>query len=227
MLLPLSILLACFLGSCSQNANAQERVEALVGPGASLYTTTAIDLAGQVGAGGYGSGNDASPAALGFELRAGVLLPFPLELDTSWVLAIGGLSLGRVEQRYFGDTAQLGSALTAGVDFSPRFAPLMVPDLRLLLGPAVGLKRMAVASPLGGARIDSVGVGLDVGVRWHVSTISRILDGHLEVVTHARREIPFQVDVAGSDSLLSGTGGAEPIYGFGWSSSWVFAFHER
>jgi hypothetical protein len=208
---------------------AQERVEALVGPGASLYTTTTIDLAGQVGADGHGSGNDASPAALGFELRAGVLFAVPIEIDTSWVLAIGGLSLADVEQRYFGYSADLGSALSAGVDLSPRFAPLMTKELRLLVGPAVGVKRMAVSSPLGDARFDSVGVGFDVGVRWHVSTISRILDGHIELVTHARREIPFRVRVSRGpgEELFSGNGGGEPIHGFGWSGSWVFAFHGR
>jgi hypothetical protein len=210
-------------------ASADERFELLAGAGLGVRFTTGIDLAQEAQASGFDSGNDVSPAALGFELRAGVLFPVSLELDLTGVVAVGGLDLDEVERRYFGDAAEIGSSASASLEASLRFAPALSPDLRLFAGPAVGWQRMAASSPAGMARIDLLGVGLDLGARHRLNTISRVVDGHLELVLRARRELPLELRVAQSsdDVLFSGTGGGDPIYSAGIGLSYVFSFHAR
>lgn len=213
----------------AQERRAEARFEALLGAGLGFRHTTEVDLAEQAGASGYGAANDASPAALAFEIRGGVLFPVPLELDLTAAIAVGGLAIAEVERRYFGATADIGSSISASAEASPRFAPLVASDLRLLVGPALGVQRMSVSSPAGSARIDLLGVGLDAGARLRMHSISRILDGHLEVVLRARRELPLDVRVQRSadDVLFSGTGDGPAIYSVGLGVSYVFSFHGR
>jgi hypothetical protein len=213
----------------SANARAEEKLEALAGAGTSFRHTTAIDLAKIAGASGYGSANDAGPGALGFELRAGVWFPFQLELDATGSIAAGGLNLSRVEERYLGASPQpLGSTLTASADFGVRFAPLVTPGIRLLLGPSAGAERMSATSPAGAARLDMLHVGLDAGLRLHTNRISRVVDGNIEAVVGVRRELPFHLSVSknGSDDVFSGTQSEQPqIYSFGIAVQYVFSFH--
>lgn len=211
-------------------AQPAERFEALAGAGLGYGYTTAIDLAREAGASGYGSGDDTTGrGTLGFELRAGVLFPLSLELDATAGIAIGGLALAGVERRYFGSIGSFGTNLAAGLETSARFAPRVAPDLRLLVGPAVGWKRLASSSDVGMARIDLLGVGLDAGARLRLHTSSRVVDGHLELVLRARRELPLDVYVARSadDVLFSGNGSGEAIYSLGLGISYVMAFHGR
>ncbi len=213
------------------SAQAQSRVEALAGAGASFRHTTAVDLAEIAGESGYGSGDDTSPGALGFELRAGVLFPIDVELDTTATIAVGGLNLSRIERRYLGsEPDQLGSSLTASWAFSPRFAPTIAPDVRLLLGPGLELERMATSSPAGDAHVDSFGFGLDAGARLETNRISRVVDGALEFVLFGRREVPYDLRVARGPNtvLFSGTdAGGPPIYSFGIAVEYVFSFHAK
>jgi hypothetical protein len=78
------------------------------------------------------------------------------------------------------------------------------------------------------ARIDLLSVGLDAGARLRLHS-SPIVDGHLELVLRARRELPLDVYVARTtdDVLFTGTGSGEAIYSFGLAISYVVAFHRR
>jgi hypothetical protein len=229
-----SLALVVVLGLLAQvpstaHAAEPQRFEALASAGIGVRHTTSIDLADEADASGHGSGNDAGPAALGLELRAGVLSPVSLELDVTGVVAAGGLDLAGVERRYFGQTEEIGSTASVGLEASLRFAPALSPDLRLLAGPAFGWQRLAASSPAGMARVDLLGVGLDLGARLRVNTISRVVDGHLELVVRGRRELPLEARVQRSSDpvLFSGTGGGEPIYSAGIGLSYVFSFHAK
>jgi len=219
------------LSTVSGAARAQEKLAALAGAGTSFRHTTAVDLARTAGVSGYGSGNDAGPGALGFELRAGVWLPIQLELDATGSIAAGGLNLARVEERYLGASPQpIGSTLTASAALGVRFAPSVAPGIRLLLGPSAGARRMSATSPAGGARLDMLHLGLDAGLRIHTQRISRVVDGNIEAVVDVRRELPFQLSVSkgGSDEVFSGTRAEQPaIYSFGIAVQYVFSFHAR
>ncbi len=212
----------------TQSAQAQEsgRAKWIAGAALGFSHTTHADLAVIAGDRAYGRANDVGPGALGLTLRAGVVTSFDLELSATGSLAFGGLNLDVIESRYFDDHAQLGSTLTASAEVSPRWAPRLSPSLRLFVGPAAGAQRMAASSPLGFARLDSVGVGLDAGLRLHTNTISRVVDGQLELVLSARRELPIDARVGRSagDVLFSGVGGGDAIYSFGVSAGYAFGF---
>lgn len=198
--------------------------------GASLagrYTTHA-DLAALAGAHGYGSGDDVGPPTLGLELHGGLDLPL-VELGVGAWLGVGGLSLDRVETRYLGGShADVGSSLDLGVEGALRLHPELSSELGLRLGPSVAWQRMAASSPLGLARLDLLGVGIDAGVVWRTGPIAPVVDGHLELMLSARRELPLYAYVArsASDVVLSGTSGHAPaIYSFGCRLGYVFDFH--
>lgn len=226
---PSSLFVALALAVTARSALADDaRLEGLGSVGIDYRFTSAIDLAREAGASGYGEGDDTTGrGALGFELRAGVLLPFELELDARGVLAVGGLDIDDVEQRYFGDTDEVGSTLSAGLDASVLYAPALDRGLRLLVGPAVGWRRLSVASGVGAAQVDLVGVGIDAGLRLELGALSDVVDGHLELVLHGRRELPTRVFVGQSRdrTLFTGTGHGDPVYSFGAGVSYVFAFH--
>jgi hypothetical protein len=225
----LALLLSSTVVTRPARCQTEPELEALASSGVGFRHTTDLDLAAEANATGYGSGNDVSPGALSWEVRAGVLLPIALELDATARIGVGGLALGRVEERYFGEQDQIGSSLSVGVDASARFAPLLIPRLRLLVGPAAGLSRLAASSGSGMARADLFGIGLDVGARYRLHSISRVVDGHLELVLGMRRELPIAVRVAqgADDVLFTGTGGGETVYSFGIGVGYVFSFHER
>ncbi len=165
---------------------------------------------------------------LGFELHGGLSLPL-VELGVGGWLGVGGLSLDRIETRYLGGSpAQLGSSLDLGVEGALRLHPDITSELGLRLGPSLAWQRMAASSPLGIARLDLLGVGLDAGVVWRTGSISRVVDGHVELMLSARRELPMGVYVArdANNVVLSGTSGrAAPIYSFGFRLGYVFDFH--
>ncbi len=214
-------------------AGAQEEdeppVEALVGIGLGYRWLSAIDLAEQAGASGYGSEDDTTGRGILslFDLRGGVLFASVLELDVSAWIGIGGLALADVEQRYFGSTDVVGGALALGADASARYAPKIASDWRLLIGPGASLTRLSASSSLGLTRVDLVGVGLDLGARLHTNRMGSVADGHVELVLRARRELPAGVHVsAGDDVLFSGTSGSgDPIWSLGATVSYVTSFH--
>lgn len=229
-----SILLAPMVGvamlALGTTARAQPPSGLELSAGASLtgrYTTRA-DLAALAGSSGYGSGNDLGPSTLGLELHGGVNLPLA-ELGVGGWLAVGGLSLDSVERRYLGGTpAQLGSSLDLGAEAALRLHPDISRELGLKVGPAIAWQGMAASSPLGMARLELLGVGLDAGLVLRTGAISRVVDGHVELMLSARRELPLDVYVArdANDVLLSGTAGsAGAIYSFGARLGYVFDFH--
>ena len=209
------------------HAEAPRGLELSAGASVLVRHTTSADLARISGASGYGSGDDTSPGLLGFELHGGVNLPL-VELGVGGWIGVGGLSLGRIEQRYLGaGSSQLGSSLDAGVEGALRLHPELSRDFGLRLGPAVALHRMAAASPAGTAHLDLLGVGLDAGLVWRTNTIGRSVDGHLELMLSARRELPLDVRVSRGpgDVVFSGTSGGASIYSFGARLGYVFDFH--
>lgn len=213
---------------CATHAGAEppRRAEWLAGAALTFSHTTSVDLAAIAGSRAYGRANDAGPGALGLSLHGGVVTPFDLELAVTGTLAAGGLELDTVEARYFGDRAQVGSSLTARADLGVRWSPQVAPGLRLFVGPAAGLTRLAASSPLGFARLDSAAVGVDAGVRLRTSTISRVVSGHVELALWARRELPLDARVGTNSSavLFDGSAGGLAIYAFGASAGYVFAF---
>jgi hypothetical protein len=225
-LLPLS---AALLLTTPGFAFAEERLEGLAGAALNLRHTTEIDLARVAGAEGYGAGSDTGPLALGLGLSGGLVTPFSLEIAASAWIAVGGLDLDRIERRYFDGPEGVGSSASVGAEGGVRFAPLIAPDLRLLVGPAAGGRTLVASSPAGSAWVNLMSFGLDTGARLHLNTISRVVDGHLELLLHARRDFPFQARVQRShdDVLFDGRGGGASVYSFGASVGYVFAFHRR
>lgn len=189
--------------------------------------TTRTDLAALAGSSRFGSGNDVSPM-IGLELHGDVSLPL-VELGVGGWLGVGGLSLDSVEQRYLGGArSQLGSSLDLGGEAALRLHPDISQKLGLRLGPAVAWQRMSASSPLGMARLDLLGVGLDAGLVWRTGPISPIVDGHVELMLSARRELPLGllVERDASDVVLSGTRRTAAIYSFGARIGYVFDFHQ-
>lgn len=213
------------LSSAAEAAETTE-TEWLFGAGVSFVRTTPVDLAAIAGSSRYGTGNDASGAALGFGLRAGVVTERVFELSLTGTIAAGGLALAQIESRYYGvgpDT--IGGTLTATAELSGRYVAWDRPSLRLFVGPAVGLQRRAASSGVGGAFLDTVPVGLDVGARVPVSRISRRVEGSLELTLLARRELMPAAQVGGGRAgppELAGSGGGDAIYSFGVAFGYVF-----
>ncbi len=222
------VALAAFLLAPAAAGDPARRVEGLAGAGLGFRHLTELDLAAEAEADGFGAGSDTSDGAMTFDLGGGVLLPFWVEIAASGRIGFGGLSLGGVEDRYFGTREEVGSAITAGADASARFAPPLLPDLRLLVGPAVGFTRLSASSSAGLARVDLLGVGFDLGARHRVQTISRVVDGHIQLVLSFRRELPqsLRVERSSDDTLFTGTGGGDDaLYSYGVSVGYVFGFH--
>lgn len=190
--------------------------------------TTKVDLAQLAGASDSGSGNDLGPPTLGVELTGGLNLPLA-ELGVGAWLAVGGLSLGRIESRYLGGShTQVGSSLDAGLEGALRLHPDISRELGLRIGPVVAWQRMQGSSPLGVGRFELLGVGLDAGLVWRTGPISRVVDGHVELMLSARRELPLDVYVArdANDVVLAGTRGrTAAIYSFSARLGYVFDFH--
>ncbi|MCA9592671.1 MAG: hypothetical protein KC776_05145 [Myxococcales bacterium] len=225
------ILLFLLTLSVAAPAVAQTKLEGLAGAGLSLRHTTSANLAEIAGAAGYSDKNDVSPGSLGFDMRAGVLLPVDLELDATGTLAAGGLALSDIERRYFSSEPEtVGSSLAAGAYGSIRYAPELSDGLRLLVGPSAGAQRLAASSPAGSAHLDLLGVGLDAGFRLRLHHISRVVDGHLELLLSGRRELPLDAhaQTSADNVLFSGTSGSAPaIWSFGLSAQYVFSFHAK
>lgn len=223
-----SAALVAGLGLAPVTAGAEPTNDALLAAGAGYRHVTDVDLAAIGGSDDFGSGGDQSPGSLSVEVGAGLVFASPLELRVSAWLGVGGLALADIERRYFGGgPEQVGSSLTVGAGASARYAPLVAPDLRLLVGPAVDWKRLTAASPLGSAHLELVGVGLDAGLRVRVGRISRRVDGHLELTAGARRELPVAVWVGHgkSDVLFAGVeDSSDPVYSVGLSAAYVFSF---
>lgn len=220
--------LAAGLGLATASARAEPTSDVLLSAGVGYRHVTDVDLAAIGGSDDFGRGSDQSPGSLSLEVGAGLVIPAPLELRGSAWIGVGGLSLAALERRYFaGGPEQIGSSLSVGAGGSVRYAPLLTPDLRLLVGPAADWKRLTAASPLGSAHLQLVGVGLDAGLRLRVGRVSGRVDGHLELVASARRELPVAVWVGRSrdDVLFSGVEDAsDPVWGFGLSAAYVFSF---
>ena len=220
------------LGLCAESARAEPASgsDLLLEAGANFRHTTPIDLAALGGSKEFGTGNDASPGALSFEVGGGLVLPVPLELRGSAWIGVGGLNLSRVERRYLGsEPQQIGSSLTVGAGASARYSPRVTPDLRLFAGPALDWKRMAASSPAGSAQVELVGLGFDTGARLRISTQSRAISGHLELVLGARRELPAALWVGQSRSavLFRGIHGhADAIYSVTASIGYVISFDD-
>lgn len=223
---------AAAIGVLALGATARARPPAglEVSAGASLvgrYTTDA-DLAALAGSNRFGSGSDLGPPTLGVELTGDLNLPLA-ELGVGGWLSVGGLSLDRVEQRYLGGGhPHVGSSLDLGVEGALRLHPELSRELGLRIGPSVAWQRMAASSPAGMARLDLLGVGLDAGLAWRTGSISRVVDGHIELMLSARRELPLHTYVArdADTVVLSGTGGnAGPIYSASARLGYVFDFH--
>ncbi|MFO0567439.1 MAG: hypothetical protein U0263_17400 [Polyangiaceae bacterium] len=202
--------------------------DVLLSMGVSYRKTTAIDLAAIGGSEDYGTGNDASPGSLSFEVGGGLVFDVPLELRASAWLGVGGLALAHIEERYFGvDPEPIGSSLTVGAGGSLRYSEAVLPSLRLFAGPAIDTKRLAASSPAGATQLDLVGFGLDAGARFRTGSVSRSIGGHLELTLSARRELPVALWAGRSrdDVLFRGVGGnQDPIYSFGVGAAWIFAF---
>lgn len=210
------------------HATAEPTGDVLLAVGAGFRHTTAVDLAEIAGSNAYGAGEDQSPGSLSFELGAGMLFPSALELRALAWVGVGGLALAEVERRYFASEPEpIGSSITAGAGGSLRYSPAVGSALCLSVGPAIDIKRLTAASPAGSAHLDLVGLGVDAGARWRVSSVARRVGGHLELIGSVRREIPARLWVgrSGSDRLLTGVGGSsDPIYSVGVSVAWVFSF---
>ncbi len=225
-----SALIAAFatcLLSVTAHAKPPDGLELSAGASLLARHTTPVDLAALAGARGYGSGSDLGPAVLGFEAHGGLNLPLA-ELGVGGFIGVGGLALDRIESRYLGGgAANTGSSLDLGVEAALRLHPELSEDVGLRLGPAVAWQRMSAASPLGLARLDLLGVGLDAGLAWRTGAISPKVDGHLELMLSARRELPLglHVDQGPGQLVLSGTAGGATAYSFGARLGYVFDFH--
>ncbi len=226
----LTLAFALGLVAAPASADPSSTGDLLIAAGASYRHVTDLDLAAIGGSEDFGADHDQSPGSLSFEVGAGMAFAAALELRASAWIGVGGLALAHVEERYFGGGPELvGSSLTVGTGGSLRYAPRLSSDLRLLIGPAGDWKRLTAASPLGSAHLELVGVGLDAGLRWRAGAVSRRIDGHLELVFSARRELPVGVWVgrSGDGVLFSGVqAGGDPIYSAGVGAAYVFSIND-
>jgi hypothetical protein len=202
-----------------------QALEWQLGTGVQLRHAGEVDLAAMAGADGYGSARDTSPGQLGWQISGGLqpIPAFEVGLDAS--IAVGGLAIGDVEERYFDQQDNVGSSATVEAGLALRWLPVLSPDLRLFTGGAASLQRMSSASGIGHARLDSLAIGPEAGLRWRVSEGDGV-DGELQLRVDGRWHQPLRVEVAHSaDNVLFETTDAEE--GF-WSAavsvSWIFAF---
>lgn len=196
-----------------------------VGGGPRAQVTTAIDLAALAGSDAFGEGDDTSPLALGFAFGGGLVLG-DWELGAQALLALGGLNLSRVEERYFDAEPQpLGSMLTASLEGAARHLWRLAPDFELAAGLGAGYLLMSAASPAGSAFFRAITVGPEVGARYRLhgrrgaggGWIGVAFDGRLllPVVAEARGggAAKFELDGIGDATWLGGGGVS---YRFDW-----------
>jgi hypothetical protein len=206
-------------------ASGAQALEWQVGAGVQYRHASEVDLAAMAGADGYGAQSDISPGQLGLQLSAGLqpLPAFEIGLDAS--IAVGGLALGDVEERYFGEQDTVGGSSTVEGGGALRWVPELSPDLRLLIGGAAAWQRMSTASGLGSAHLDSLAIGPEVGVRWR-ATDGETVDGELQLRVDGRWHRPLRAEVLRSseDVLFETTDADDPFWSVGVSVSWLFAF---
>ncbi len=209
------------------SAQTEDNPEVLFGGGLAVRRTVGLDLAKIAEEPGYGQGDDAGPLALGLEARGAFRFPFDLEVTASGAVAVGGLDLGAVEQRYLGAQEDIGSTASVWGEAGLRYAPRLSDDLHALVGPQVGWHYLSASSPAGHARSALVAAGLDLGVRLRLHEQPRKLNHYLEFSLQGRREFPLTLQVsrdsASEDAVLfDSTSQSARIYSFGLSATYVF-----
>lgn len=143
-------------------------IAASLGVGLRLHTTGAIDLAGLAGSQDFGSGDDATPAALGLTLSFGLLID-DWELVAEAAVAIGGLDLAQVEERYFDSEPQpIGGTSTAYLMGSVRYLWRLAVDAELAAGLGAGYVPMGASSPVGGGFFRAIAMGPEAEIRWRI-----------------------------------------------------------
>lgn len=181
--------------------------ELLLGGDLAFRHATDVDLAERAGTDAYGEGNDVSPGVLGFSLTAGLRVDETWEVLARASIGVGGLALGHVEERYHGQTANLGGSSTIYAGGAARLSPELADGVLLLAGLGAELQRMNAASPVTTTRLDSLAVGPELGlavrtygVRW-------------ELLLEGRAHIPQMVQV-GSPAVRT----TDPAGGPFWSA---------
>ena len=206
-------LLAAAAAGCPLPAAAHEL---LLGGDLAFRHATQVDLAERAGSNAYGERNDLSPGMLGVSVTAGVRFDEAWELAARAGLGVGGLALGPVEERYHGDTANVGSSMTLYAGGAARLTPELTDNLLLLAGLGGEWQRMNAASPITTTRLDSLAFGPEVGlavpfygVRW-------------DLLLGARAHLPLYVRV-GSPKLETTDPAGGPFWSVGvrLGMSWV------
>ncbi len=160
-----------------------------------------IDLAALGESGEFGSANDASPGQLGFFFAAGVRPVDFLEVQISAGIAIVGLALGHVEERYFdSDEAAIGSSLAVEAGGAAMWSHDLADRWTVLVGPSAAAHAMSAASPVGSARVSSLRLGAAGAVRYAIAPNAKRVWGHLQLWTDYSLHLPQHVDVGSGDT---------------------------
>ncbi|MCA9537790.1 MAG: hypothetical protein KC620_02810 [Myxococcales bacterium] len=183
-----------------------------------------VDLARLADAKGYGSANDGSPASLGLALSGGFIFNESIEVGVRAELHVGGLDLAAIEKRYFGDEDNVGSALTTALELMGRVALPLTEELDLIAGGAAGYTLLSAASGVGSGRIEGIGIGPQVGLRYRVNGLPGQDSGHLQLTLDGRYLIPWQVKVGSGDTAKFDDTSGEGVLLAGGVLSYVFAF---
>ncbi len=207
---------------CAGSAHA---FEWQLGTGVQFRHAGEVDLAALADADGYGAQSDTSPGQLGWQISGGIQPVPALEIGADASIAVGGLAIGDVEERYFGQQDNVGGSSTFEAGGAVRWVPVLSPDLRLFAGGAASWQRMAASSGIGHAHLDSLAVGPEAGLRWRL-TDGEAFDGELQLRGDVRWHEPLRVEVGHSadNVLFETTDPAEAFWSFGVSVSWIFAF---
>lgn len=188
-------------------ASPAAAVEWIVDAAVSTRATSDVDLAELGGSTDYGAANDAGPMHLGVLVTGGVRAFDTVEVLVSAGIALGGIALGAVEERYFESEDQaLGGTSTIELNGALMWSHAPADRWRVLAGVSSGVHAMNAASPAGNARVASFRTGVAAALRIPMPPDRYAASGHLQLWTDYSLHLPMRVLVeTGNSELVEST----------------------
>ena len=187
-------------------ARADHRRLVELGAGLSVDVLGSYDVGKALG--GPAVRNDLGPATLGVFVSGGLWLTEAVTVGLEGTLAIGGLV--KTDERYFGQTSNVGSSLTVSGKLVVGWRGLERGNLAGRAGVEAGVERMSEATGPGSVHLDSIvagpWLGVDIG---HFVTVQLHADLHVPV----RAEITHQE--SGDPSGVFWSAGVRAAFTFG------------
>jgi hypothetical protein len=190
--------------SADANPTAEREADVEFGGGVDFTALGSFDVGESLGR--MAERNDLGPATLGVFVTADVAVGSGVRLGGEAGIAIGGLV--RTDERYFGNSSDIGSTLAVWLRGKVGWTALARPGKRVRLGGLLGIERLAEATPLGSVHLDSAVLG-----PWAALLIGRGVVAEV----HADVHIPYRGNIGDQNGDPDGT-----FFGAGVRLAYVF-----